>query len=292
MKIVLGLDSLERAKDISSVVQGLNFEKSELELVHILERLDETNLPMQGAQIDLVNQYIKMQEEEAKAFLAEGQTALMEKGLAVKTKLLSGFTANRIIAHAQESKADLLVVGSSGKGRIKEVLIGSVGRKALSSAKCSVLIAKKPFDTKRPMNVVFATDHSDYANRCVDKFLSWNPKGIGRTVVATIYPEQLLMTMQSIMPNLKTDMSNLVRGELDNKNKAVTQKFTQLGIESKSRVESGLVGDTLEKIMKEENADLLIMGAQGHGFVELMTIGSISLDQGLRRPYSVLVVRA
>ena len=41
-----------------------------------------------------------------------------------------------------------------------------------------------------------------------------------------------------------------------------------------------------------QNADLLVLGAQGHGFLERLTTGSVSLDQAVARPYSVIVMRA
>jgi nucleotide-binding universal stress UspA family protein len=293
MKIVMGVEERERLKVSGDLVKGLRFEDPAIELVHVLERVGEEGLPqLEGARPDLIARYLKMQEDEAQALLAQGEAELKQRGLACRTKLLVGLSANRIIAHAQESGGDLLALGSTGKGPIESVIVGSVGRKALISAQCSVLIAKKSVVADRPLTVVFATDHSAYANRCMEKLLSWRPKGIGRSVITTVYPEQLLKAMSTVMENFKADVSTWVRAELERNNAQLIQKLAPLGGEFKSRVESGRVGDTLERVMKEEQADLLVLGAQGHGFIERLTIGGVSLDQALRRPYSVLVLRA
>lgn len=292
MKIVMGVEDQEHLKAAVDLVKGLRFEDPAIELVHVLERVGEEGLPqLEGGRPDLIARYLKMQEEEAQALLAQGEAELKQRGLSCRTKLLVGLSANRIIAHARESGGDLLALGSTGKGPIESVIVGSVGRKALISAQCSVLIAKKSVAADRPLTVVCATDHSAYANRCMEKLLTWRPKGIGRAVITTVYPEQLLKAMSSVMENFKADVSTWVRAELERNNAQLIQKLAPLGADFKSRVESGQVGDTLERVMKEEQADLLVLGAQGHGFIERVTMGGVSLDQALRRPYSVLVLR-
>lgn len=196
------------------------------------------------------------------------------------------------MAHAAEAKSDLLALGSSGKGPMEGALLGSVGRKALVSAGCSVLIARSCRPRKDGLTVVFATDHSAYAKRCLDTFVSRRPQGVARAVVTTVYPDQLIGAMSAVMSNFKADITSWVRGGLEKENAAAVSSLARLGIPCTSRVEAGSVGDTLERVMKEEQADVLVLGAQRRGFVDRVLIGSVSLDQALRRPYSVLVVRS
>lgn len=293
MKILLGIDDSERARVVGSLVERLSFDNPKVELVHVLERLGQESLPyLEQTRADLIANYMKMQEDEAKSILVAGQKDLKQIGLESTTKLLTGFSANRIVAHAEQTGADLLAIGSTGKGPVQAALVGSVCRKALVSAPCSILVAKKPVEPGRPLTVVFATDHSAYANRCLEKFVAWRPQGIGRVVVTTVYQEQLVKAMSSVIDHFKADVASWVRGELERSNAQLIQKLSSVIANCKSRVESGAVGDALEKVMKEEAADLLVVGAQGHGFLERVMIGSISLDQAIRRPYSTLVIRA
>jgi nucleotide-binding universal stress UspA family protein len=56
------------------------------------------------------------------------------------TDLLVGHAADQIIHHAAQIKADLIVLGHRGGSRVKEWLLGSVSKRVLSYAPCSVLI--------------------------------------------------------------------------------------------------------------------------------------------------------
>jgi nucleotide-binding universal stress UspA family protein len=53
-----------------------------------------------------------------------------------------GNPAKVILASAKESSADLIVMGSSGTGGVKELLLGSVSHAVSNHATCPVLIVK------------------------------------------------------------------------------------------------------------------------------------------------------
>jgi nucleotide-binding universal stress UspA family protein len=44
--------------------------------------------------------------------------------------------------------------------------------------------------------------------------------------------------------------------------------------------------------MTEQNGDLLILGAQGHGFLHRIMLGSVALHQIAVEEYPVLIVRS
>jgi nucleotide-binding universal stress UspA family protein len=51
------------------------------------------------------------------------------------------------------------------------------------------------------------------------------------------------------------------------------------------------VHEAIEAQLKASRADLLILGAKGHGFIERLTVGSVALREALTLTQSVLVVR-
>ncbi len=55
-----------------------------------------------------------------------------------------GSPAGRILETAERIDADLIVVGSHGKGRLKHVLLGSVAEKVLRKSRRPVLVAPLP----------------------------------------------------------------------------------------------------------------------------------------------------
>jgi nucleotide-binding universal stress UspA family protein len=57
---------------------------------------------------------------------------------------LEGDPASEIVRYAQESAADLVVMGTHGRTGVERLLMGSVAEKVLRDAPCSVLIVKLP----------------------------------------------------------------------------------------------------------------------------------------------------
>ena len=294
MKIVLGVDQLSGSKDVIDLLQNLNFRDCHIEALRVIESLAEApNYPIQQhARTDLISQYVKMVNDEATDILTAVQEDLKGRNFAsVKTHVRSGFISNKLMEHANQISAEIIALGSSGKGPIEGILIGSVARKTVNSFPRSVLVAKQPSTHSRPLKVVLATDHSPYMNRCVDEFMRWAPQGIGELIVTTVFPEQVVKTMTAVVENFKADAAGWVRTELERLNLALIGRLSSMATKCTSRVEAGTVSETIERVMKDEKADLLVLGAQGHGFVERMTLGSVSLDQVIRKPYSVFVIR-
>ncbi len=293
MKIVLGVDDATRVKQTADLMQALRFQSATVELVHVLDGRNESFYPVELHRPDAISFYLKMQEDNAKELLASTWSDMKARDFAnVSSHLIHGLMSNKLLDYCTETGADVLALASSDKGSVEGVLIGSVTRKAVISARCSILISKRPVVSGRALNVVLATDHSVYANKCIDEFIRWAPQGIGKMTVLTVFPEQLVKLMTSVIENFKADAAGWVRAELERSNQEVIRRLGSLGIERRSLVESGAVVDTLERVMKDEGADLLVLGAQGHGFVERLTLGSVSLDLAVRKPYSILVVRA
>ncbi|HQZ98436.1 MAG TPA: universal stress protein [Pyrinomonadaceae bacterium] len=96
--------------------------------------------------------YQKM--EDAMNELAEGFTAdarksieetLPNANLTISTEVLRGSPQQRIVERAEEWAADLIVVGSHGRGFWGR-LLGSVSNSVVHHAPCSVLIVRKPKD--------------------------------------------------------------------------------------------------------------------------------------------------
>lgn len=62
--------------------------------------------------------------------------------MSVSTKIVEGTPKHLIVQEAREWGADLIVVGSHGRGRVRSVVLGSVARAVVTDAPCSVLVAR------------------------------------------------------------------------------------------------------------------------------------------------------
>lgn len=293
MRITMGVDDAGRAEILLNLIESLRFPHTEVNLVHVVERWNGGEMKgAQGLHLDLIEKYLLLQEERGQKILEETVTDARGRGFdRCQTHLALGFISNQLIDHTRQSGSDLLALGTSGKRPLEGVLIGSVSRKAILGCQKSVIVAKGAIPRGRPLTVVLATDHSPYADACLTQFAGWAPQGVGKIVIVTVFPEQLLKALSGIIDHFKADIASWVRDELHQANGKCLEPFKGLGCAATSRVESGPVGDTLARMMEEEQGDLLVLGAQGHGFLDRLTMGSISLDQVVSKPYSVLVLR-
>ncbi|MBI2310949.1 MAG: universal stress protein [Betaproteobacteria bacterium] len=57
-------------------------------------------------------------------------------------EIVVGHPADQIVYHAEQTGADLIVMGHRGKSFVKRLLIGSVSRQVMDHAHCAVLIVR------------------------------------------------------------------------------------------------------------------------------------------------------
>ncbi len=74
--------------------------------------------------------------------LESGREKLASLGDRVDTVKLEGGVANKIIEYANANDFDLVIIGSHGKGAIKEFLMGGVAHKIILHVNKPVLVAR------------------------------------------------------------------------------------------------------------------------------------------------------
>ena len=79
----------------------------------------------------------------AESVLADARLEAEAKGTKqISTRSSIGDAAEEIIGAAKDERADLIVMGSRGYGRLAGLLLGSVAQKVLAHASCPVLIVR------------------------------------------------------------------------------------------------------------------------------------------------------
>ena len=76
--------------------------------------------------------------------ILEGAVRTAEKAgvQQISTHSTDGDAASRILAHAEQINADMIVMGSRGLGRLKSLLVGSVSQKVSQVAECCCLTVR------------------------------------------------------------------------------------------------------------------------------------------------------
>jgi nucleotide-binding universal stress UspA family protein len=83
----------------------------------------------------------KYKAESAKV-LDRCKQAAEKSGVNIETVLAEGDAATNIVGYAQRESFDLVVIGSRGLGKFKEMVLGSTSSKVLHYTKSAVLIVR------------------------------------------------------------------------------------------------------------------------------------------------------
>jgi nucleotide-binding universal stress UspA family protein len=81
-------------------------------------------------------------EREYTKILERCKEMASNSGININTVLLEGDPASKIIGYSEMEKFDIIIMGSRGMGKFKEVITGSVSNKVLHHAKCSVMLVR------------------------------------------------------------------------------------------------------------------------------------------------------
>jgi nucleotide-binding universal stress UspA family protein len=200
--------------------------------------------------------------------------------------------AKGLVDAALVEGAELVAVGSRGISPIKAMVIGSVGRGLMANCPRSLLIAKGDVGDG-PVRAVFAYDGSSYADKCLELLIELRPRGLAfvRVVCIDANTEADFEALREgqrrdLHPPIPDDLARL-RAKAD----AAADALRAAGFDADAVTVVGEVNPTLREAVADTSADLLIMGAQGHGFVERTLFGSVSFHQACNEKHSVLVLR-
>jgi nucleotide-binding universal stress UspA family protein len=81
-------------------------------------------------------------EEKRKRIFFVVEKAAAEAGVVLENVVVYGDPAEEILSYAEQEEIDVLVIGSSGAGRVKRTFLGSVSTKVAMHARQSVYIVR------------------------------------------------------------------------------------------------------------------------------------------------------
>ena len=85
---------------------------------------------------------VARRKKAGQAIIDRVREQLGDTPFAIQETLLEGPESDAILRVAESQRADLIVMGTRGLGALKGVLLGSVSRKVLHYAACSVMVVK------------------------------------------------------------------------------------------------------------------------------------------------------
>ena len=141
--IVVGTDGSETAG--KAVLQATELARqvgASVSLVSAYEPVSDNRLRSERREVPKDLEWMVNPREDVEATLKEAAEQVEGAGVKVDTYAREGDAADAILDVAEETKADLIVVGNKGMTGTKRFLLGSVPNKVSHHAPCSVLIIR------------------------------------------------------------------------------------------------------------------------------------------------------
>jgi nucleotide-binding universal stress UspA family protein len=291
MKIVICVDVCKHGSKLAEFVSRFDFPEAEFYFVHIV--LPIMTAPLEGGSAVAYAEAQQIALDDAKAELS-GLAEEFSRGRnkPAQSYTVCGAPAAQILRYADQIDADLIVVGRSQRGTLGRLLAGSVSRGIVVGSMTSVLVVQSPVpEGSLALNAVFATDHSSYAKKCSARLNELHPRGFSRLTVLNVFDGDEIARLRATFPAEAEALERSLLTKHKNETVAVAQELDALAPAVEATFEIGKVPDSISGTMEKTRADLLIVGAHGHTWLQRTMLGSVSFEQAFGEPYSVLIVR-
>jgi len=238
--------------------------------------------PMMAGNERYIQEEIRRMEVRSGKTLKEAkqQLALLKlKGTARKEQ---GAVAPVILKRAPK-RDGLLVVGSQGLDALDRFMFGSVSTNLIHHATCRVLVVKGEAAPLR--QITLATDGSVASAKALafvlTKFQPDCSTGKGRQV-------PIHVSVVHVMPLVKYPGPKVAGEKLIEQS---VRKLVKAGFSAEPVCRLGKPAEEIMEVASHQQADLIVMGAQGLGAIARFLLGSVSTRVVQHANCAVLVVR-
>ncbi len=248
------------------------------------------------AAVESARKLVKAAEEEAVELARKARQRLtaLFPDWQIESEALSDSPASVLTERAEKWNADLIVIGSHGRGAVARMFFGSISQKVLRYAHCSVRIGRHlPTRRPGPLRILLGLDTSIGAASALDAVAMrvWPSDTVIYLVTAM---DIRLATTIPVIENggtapsyVSTDESGWVR----NAQHTAAETLRRAGLSVNTILRDGDPKHVLLNQAEELSADCIFLGAKGISRIERFLLGSVSEAIAARAHCSVEVVR-
>jgi nucleotide-binding universal stress UspA family protein len=181
-----------------------------------------------------------------------------------------GKPSERILATCKNENIDLLIAGALNKENLVQYYLGTIARKILRKADCSLLMLTDPSITPNPFkNIVVNAEDSSFVEEAVRAACTIGLRDKAQWLHVVREIKLYGLTMSAADQHSEHEYENLrqslVKDEIDNVEK-ILNSIPHEGLKVNIKMLAGKSGFELAKFAQRKHADLLVVGASPRRF--------------------------
>lgn len=273
-KILVAYDGSSHSKAALGWAMLLgNYNNAELDVIKVFEPNDP---PPVAFTTPRVEQYAAIEIEDRQMLKDVEDDCKRRCNLKVHVDLLLGYVASTLLDYAVQNEVDLIIAGTRGHGMIEGLLVGSVTNSLVSLSKVPVLVVKEQQAPTSLKNILVAYDGSESALAALNLAVDLGKNANAKLVALKVSDSMDSGTEAGAVLRLKATLDGV--DEADRKllveaRSAAAAKGMEIGTELLAGVD---IADTILRYAADHNADMIVVGAVGHGFLGELMIGSVA----------------
>ena len=248
-------------------------------VVHVVAPTPWAASPDRGF-IAIPGDLLHVQRQEEEEALERFVAPYRGKGVAIHTRLIEGDASRAIQALALELPADLVVIGTHGRGGFEHLVLGSVTEKVLRRATCPVLTVGigTPTAIAAPLfrRILCALDLTEGSERTLEVALSLAEENMARVTLLHVLegvpgwagPPRYRALPQ--VARIRKELFEATEKRLVDSVSTEDRAFCWVT----ERVEEGIPWREVLRVADVSDADVIVMGAHSRGALDQALFGS------------------
>jgi len=228
--------------------------------------------------------------------LEEQAKLLAEAGWQVSPNVILDNPRHALLRAAEQWTADLILMGSHGRGAVGRLLVGSTVQAVMRHAECSVEIVRSSpdRDLAHGMRVLVPTDGSDHTEAALRLVANqpWPKQSEFKLISIPEYPA-LVGEYPYYSPEQLAELTRCGRTQAGAAAKSGGELLAKVGLTTTCVVAEPkeTIARSILAIAEEWKADLIVLGSRGRRGFDRLIMGSVSETVALHAKCSVEVVR-
>jgi len=290
VNVLFATDGSKSAEQARELVASIDWPApSHIEVLHV-NQLFTQDLDVPAGDYSAAHEKLRA---ELTSEIEGVKAALSKSGRAVETNVVINRPATGILAEARRRNADLIVMGSHGRGTLASAVLGSVSAEVVDHAPCPVLIAR----TQRITRIVLAHDGSDGARQAEEVITMW--RFLQRLPVRVVSAWSLAPSYVSVdamgggfmSGDLYQQLIDDIREERTRNASEAAKRLAENGVQATAEVGEGPTAQTVISAAEDFGAELIVVGSRGESGLPRLLLGSVARSVLFNAPCSVLITR-